>query len=209
MNFSVTVVVRNKKMKRATFAAMICSLLCMTAAGLTGCSETVCMHTGGHATCIEQAICENCGERYGELGAHSFDKYVCIYCGTKTECSLEIIGTDYETAMLKQAKQNAGALTGKFSLAILDKNETLPLLANYDFSDNFDKSSIVRGLFVKFECTELDSVLYYNFGLECSEAQTNNVAVSTGTPQDPWYDTWTLEVVPGNEKLLFQFSVAQ
>lgn len=29
-------------------------------------------HTGGTATCKEKAICENCGEEYGELDAHTY-----------------------------------------------------------------------------------------------------------------------------------------
>lgn len=35
----------------------------------TGCG-VVCMHSGGAATCEERAMCERCGERYGNLVAH-------------------------------------------------------------------------------------------------------------------------------------------
>ena len=35
----------------------------------TGCGA-VCTHSGGAATCEERAVCERCGERYGNLAAH-------------------------------------------------------------------------------------------------------------------------------------------
>lgn len=47
-------------------------------------------HTGGTATCQEQAVCEICGQSYGSLAAHTFTKYVsdnnaaCTEDGTKT-----------------------------------------------------------------------------------------------------------------------------
>ena len=33
---------------------------------------TICEHSGGTATCTEQAVCDHCGQSYGALAAHSF-----------------------------------------------------------------------------------------------------------------------------------------
>lgn len=43
-------------------------------------------HTGGTATCLQEAACEVCGEEYGELGDHNFVNGKCTVCGLeKTE----------------------------------------------------------------------------------------------------------------------------
>ena len=49
-------------------------------------------HTGGTATCTEKAVCDECGDGYGELGAHRYDAVVtaptCTQNGyTKHTCS--------------------------------------------------------------------------------------------------------------------------
>lgn len=49
-------------------------------------------HTGGTATCAEKAVCDECGDAYGELGAHRYDAVVtaptCTQNGyTKHTCS--------------------------------------------------------------------------------------------------------------------------
>ena len=33
--------------------------------------DAVCQHTGGTASCTTLAVCQLCGESYGELGAHA------------------------------------------------------------------------------------------------------------------------------------------
>ncbi len=38
---------------------------------------TVCSHSGGTATCLEQATCSECGEKYGELAKHNI-----VYAGS-------------------------------------------------------------------------------------------------------------------------------
>ena len=55
-----------KIMKIVSFALML--LLVLLA--VTSCDRS-CEHTGGSATCTEQAICENCGESYGEPTGHT------------------------------------------------------------------------------------------------------------------------------------------
>ena len=54
-----------------------------------------CLHTGGEATCAEQATCEICGEKYGDLKPHSYSTawstdethhwHECTKCGAKTD----------------------------------------------------------------------------------------------------------------------------
>ena len=43
-------------------------------------TETESCH-GGTATCIEQAVCEKCNAKYGELAKHDYKDNVCIVCG--------------------------------------------------------------------------------------------------------------------------------
>ena len=47
--------------------------------------DAVCSHSGGNATCKEQAICDICGEKHGmiDLFGHSYDEttHICAYCG--------------------------------------------------------------------------------------------------------------------------------
>ncbi|MDD7186413.1 MAG: hypothetical protein PUH93_01545, partial [Clostridia bacterium] len=41
-------------------------------------SESVseeCQHSGGTATCIKKAVCEKCGEEYGELAEHVYGEW--------------------------------------------------------------------------------------------------------------------------------------
>ena len=60
----------------------------------TGCEEKldVADHSGGTATCTEQAVCEVCGQPYGERNAHSYTEWkfddaqhwkVCADCGAE------------------------------------------------------------------------------------------------------------------------------
>ena len=55
--------------------------------------EPECEHEGGHATCLEKAVCDKCGESYGELGDHDYDAVVtdpdCVNGGYTTyTCSV-------------------------------------------------------------------------------------------------------------------------
>ena len=57
-------------------------------------------HTGGTATCTKQAICERCGNKYGELAEHDYKNGVCIVCGSRRpseglEYSLNSDGNGY------------------------------------------------------------------------------------------------------------------
>ena len=55
------------------------------------CTEcgTPCSHSGGSATCTEQATCATCGEKHGGIDpdAHSYDRatHICAYCGETEE----------------------------------------------------------------------------------------------------------------------------
>ena len=47
-------------------------------------TETESCH-GGTATCIEQATCEKCNAKYGELANHDYKDGVCIVCGSRRQ----------------------------------------------------------------------------------------------------------------------------
>ena len=62
-------------------------------------TETESCH-GGTATCIEQAVCEKCNAKYGELAKHDYKDGVCIVCGIRRlseglEYSLNSDGNGY------------------------------------------------------------------------------------------------------------------
>ena len=46
-----------------------------------------CRHTGGTATCTEAAICENCGERYGNAKGHTFGGWLKDAAGHRRACA--------------------------------------------------------------------------------------------------------------------------
>jgi len=61
--------------------------------------EAACAHTGGTATCKELAVCELCGEAYGELAEHNFVEGACSVCGAAdpdhvAPCAHEWTGID-------------------------------------------------------------------------------------------------------------------
>ena len=52
-------------------------------------SDTVtieCEHSGGTATCTEQAVCEKCNEPYGEKLAHDWQSATCLEPKTCSVC---------------------------------------------------------------------------------------------------------------------------
>ena len=66
----------------------------------------------------------------------------------------------------------------------------------------------VAGLFVKFDVTyggaDVLFTIYYNFGLQFSEEQSENVELT--------YDgieTWSLDVVENNKTILFEYSIVK
>ena len=40
-------------------------------------------HTGGTATCLEKAVCNICGQKYGDFGPHNYVDGVCSVCGVE------------------------------------------------------------------------------------------------------------------------------
>ncbi len=68
---------------------LVLALAVFTACEIPGVSKS-CEHQGGEATCTEAAVCELCGESYGEALGHSYTNYVsnddatCAADGTKT-----------------------------------------------------------------------------------------------------------------------------
>lgn len=65
-------------MRRITFLTLILTLIACVCLGV-GCeitwdysSPAECTHTGGTATCLKKAVCELCGDEYGELADHVY-----------------------------------------------------------------------------------------------------------------------------------------
>ncbi len=67
-------------MKKILRSMLVVMVLCLVLTAFTGCElleqlksllNPACEHTGGEATCTEKAICELCGEEYGEALGHT------------------------------------------------------------------------------------------------------------------------------------------
>ena len=71
----------------------------------TGTSE--CQHRGGVATCQKKAVCDKCGEEYGELAAHAYGEWK--YDAEKhwKECTTE--GCDSKTEEAVHAFTKTGS----------------------------------------------------------------------------------------------------
>ena len=119
------------------------------------------------------------------------------------EKSLKGLGKKYEDELIVQAQINAGTKNGEFNVVVLGAEETKNYIVNYNFSPNINKDDIVAGLFVEYKISEDSMPIYYNFGLEFNSKQTTDVTVNfTGL-----LDTWMLEVVEENPKILFEYSI--
>lgn len=55
-----------------TYESVVCCSVCGEEISRETVETDALGHTGGTATCKAQAVCERCGEPYGELGAHQF-----------------------------------------------------------------------------------------------------------------------------------------
>lgn len=77
------------KGKKLTIAAVLLSLILCAAVGCNPKTEpTECVHSGGTATCTEQAVCDKCGEKYGELAAHKLGDWQTDGAEHWKECSV-------------------------------------------------------------------------------------------------------------------------
>lgn len=89
--------------KKATFLMLLLALA-SSAALAAACDKTPkeCEHEGGTATCQTRAICDKCGEEYGELGAHDLEHHgakaaTCTEKGWETYDTCKQQGCDYTT----------------------------------------------------------------------------------------------------------------
>ena len=161
------------------------------------------------ATCIDRTcIINGCEHVEVATTQHEYTReYICVGCRQTTDCTLEILGQTYSKEILTQARINAGTLTGNFEVVVLGKEETIIRLQNYIISENFDETKLLRGLFVKFDVTmggdEVLFTTYYNFGLQFSDEQLNDIAFTHPDVDE----VWLLEVVEGNKTILFEDSI--
>ena len=166
-------------------------------------------HTyGTNATCVDrECVVVGCNHKEEATTEHNYTKkYACSVCGDKKDCSLEIIGNEFKEELLNQARLMAGHMTGNYEVVVLDKEATLANIENYTFDTTIDKTKIIAGLFVKLDVTmggeEIAFTIYYNFGLQFGEEQKEDIGV-TYDGSEIWY----LEVVDGDETILFEYSI--
>ena len=159
-------------------------------------------------SCVaRECVAPGCTHIEAATAEHDYaENYVCRVCGDKKDCSLSILGEDFEEALLAQAQLMAGGMTGNYDVVVLGKEETLANIENYTFGDGMDKTKIVAGLFVKFDVTfggaDVAFTIYYNFGLQFSEEMTEDISVTyDGT------EIWYLEVVDADPTILFEYSI--
>ena len=121
--------------------------------------------------------------------------------------TLNSLGEKYKQEILAQARINAGSMVGNFEIVVLDATKTKENIQYYSFSPAIDLDKITGGLFVKFDVTNggetILYTIYYNFGLQFSEEQTENLQVTFNN----WVDVWELEIVEQNKTILFEYSI--
>ena len=80
-------------------------------------------HTGGTATCLKKAVCDICGEEYGEYGDHDYKNGVCTVCGAndpsaarKTAPEISsceaYFGYDFNITFVSGSSDYVSAITG-------------------------------------------------------------------------------------------------
>ena len=123
---------------------------------------------GGTATCTEQAVCEKCNAKYGELANHEYENGVCIVCGIRRqseglEYSLNSdgngytvtgIGTCTDKELIIPSEYNAKPVTSIGERAFYDCR----VLTSVTIPDSV--TSI--GSYAFFYCTGLTSVTIGN-----------------------------------------------
>lgn len=122
--------------------------------------------------------------------------------------TMQWLKTEYEKDLLAAARKiNEGSpYTGEYDCVILGKADTLANLANYSFSEEYDKNAVCGGLFVRYDAKETESsenilyTAYYNYAIEF-DRDMKKITVSTAFNGD----TWELSPIPGNNKILFQY----
>lgn len=159
-----------------------------------------------HACETKTCVIVGCSHKEEATIEHDYNlEYVCNVCDTGKKCTLEMLANDFADAMLAQAKLVTGLPDGNMEVVILDRDATIVNLQNYIISPNLDWDTVQRGIFVKVDGNFGDVAVtyYYNFGLELTAIQETDVAFTfTGSPE-----IWFLEVVEGNERLLFEYSI--
>ena len=119
---------------------------------------------GGTATCTEQAVCEKCNEKYGELAKHDYKNGVCTRCGTErasegleyslnsdeTGYTVTGIGSCTDTEIVIPSKHNSKPVTNIGSYAFRNRTG----LTSVTIPDSV--TSIGEHAF--FGCTRLTSV---------------------------------------------------
>lgn len=74
-------------------------------------------HTGGAATCLQRAVCEICGEEYGQLGGHQFVNGVCAVCGFEKSATPTVAADNSESTYFVLRASGSGYVEGISSIS--------------------------------------------------------------------------------------------
>ena len=146
---------------------------------------------GGTATCTEQAVCEKCNAKYGELANHDYKNGVCTVCGIRlpsegleyslnsdeTGYTVTGIGSCTDTEIIIPSKHNAKPVTSigerAFnycdSLTSVTIGNSVTSIGNYAFSGCTGLTSVTIpdsvtsiGDYAFYNCTGLTSITIPN-----------------------------------------------
>ena len=125
-------------------AVMIVSCLAFSACdsetnvGATTVKKTSHSHSGGTASCISKAVCNDCGKEYGELAVHSFgEDGMCTVCKAKNPSDEEAAAAVIE--VIKALESFKNITPGNYSDA---KEKYLAAKAAFDGLNNIAKSFV-------------------------------------------------------------------
>ena len=101
-------------------------------------------HTGGAATCTEQAVCTRCNEKYGKALGHDYQNGVCTRCGTERASeglayTLNSDGTSYIVTGIGTCKDKDIYIPSVY------KSKPVTNIKAYAFSDCTNLTSVTIG----------------------------------------------------------------
>lgn len=230
-------------MKKLITTIFVAVLVSMSAFCFASCSDKPHKHNLEHfqhtaASCtengnIEYWHCTSCGKYYADSSAntelndnawilnatgHNYVNHYCTVCmKAQPAQSLEDLVFFYEDDMIKAAKKINGnpndVLNFEYEVCILDQNETIQFMQNYQLSPNIPNSEIERGLFVKCTAIHHDTqqimyTAFFNYGLQLNkEYERLDVSTVIEYPGGSVTSNWYLQPLTENAKVFFEFSI--
>lgn len=169
-------------MKNIIKALLIVMVLVLAVATFAAC-ERECTHAGGAATCTEAAVCEICGESYGEPAGHKNANtepveptYTTTGLTSKSYCS--VCGE-----VFKEAEEVPMLVAGMPEIAVVPvENEDLSVALNFqikDLEELVKDEAYIEALFAKYGTCLVDYALTIE-GLTDTEVVFNANATADG-----------------------------